>query len=168
MGTIERAKRIAGMFENAVYQKAADKIYQDCANCNRRIICSGKLVDIKRLFTAVCDPSVMPREASVPAKAMAKAYTETCKSCNLLDTCLNLWAEHNKCEDMVPNIKKRLRDCYELEEPQLAEQIEGWLAEAGTSTAELLTRAARLWWTCERKGLYENLVTKCMQKERRK
>jgi len=48
MGTIERAKRIAGMFENAVYQKAAYKIYQDCANCNRRIICSGKLVEHPR------------------------------------------------------------------------------------------------------------------------
>jgi hypothetical protein len=168
MGNVERAKRIASMFEDAVYRKAAEKIYTDCSNCNRRIICSGKLIDIKKLFQAVCDPSVMPREASVPAKAMAKAYTQTCKGCDLLDTCLNLWASHNNCSEMVPTIKKRLRECYELEEPQLAEQIEGWLKEAGTSTAELMTRAARLWWTCERRGSYENLVTKCMQKDRRK
>jgi len=165
MGSIERGKKLASMFENAVYRKAGEKIWGDCANCNRRIICSNKLIDIRKLFKAVCDPSVMPLEASVPAKAIAKAYNSTCKGCELRDsTCIELWARHVDAMDLVPAVKKRLRDCYELSDELLAMQIEGWLKETGVSSVELMTRAARLWFTCERKGLYENLITKCERK----
>lgn len=164
MGLYDRVTNLVRMVETKAMAKAVEKTFSDCGNCNRRVMCSSSIVPVRKLFKIIAINRTFPVEPTAPSIAAARIYKAQCATCDKTRICIELWASRNQCKDLVTAVHQSLQQLNGMSEHEAASQIEGWLRELELSGTEVLAKAAKMWWQCEKKGKYENPLTICRSK----
>lgn len=144
MGSPERAEEIASE-HNPLLQGIVKRAFAKCGNCQRRIECGAKLIDIDRAVSTILSNERTDTTSIVSRGAGSVLYNQ-CRSCDRLERCIGYWypGEHGLSRRMLLSTFRSIES-----EDEAARLIEGVLRDQGLTAAMLLKRVARMWLECD-------------------
>lgn len=163
MTTPQRAKKISGTVLDPVMRKTTEIIFGQCGNCLHRVRCSSRLVNVKLAMRLMAQGEKHPLPHSRYSSAAAVVLKNSCGKCDQLELCLRIWAKANSCMQYVDGAAKFIRELAELPEEEVACILEGYMKDLRLSGVKLLSRAATMWWKCDRDKAYITTTLVCLE-----
>lgn len=163
MTTPQRAKRLSGLILDPVMGKTVEIIFGQCGNCLHRVRCSSRMVNVRLAMRMLSQGERNPLPPSRYSRTAATILKDSCGKCDQLEICLHVWGNANGCEQFADPAAKFIKEITQLPEEELARILEGYLKALRLSGAKLISRAATMWWKCDRDKAYVTTTMVCLE-----